>query len=136
TDRQIISQRTPIGVDRSWSQAQLNLKLEPGRRHRMPSNGWPAPGRLGVFHAPEVIHGIHREGSLPRRPLLPRDCYGCGYFHPISLSFPFLITFPSPRGRPPRHENGGYPERLTLWDERRPGLCWCSKPAITLARVA
>ena len=92
TDRQIISQRTPIGVDRSWSQAQLNLKLEPGRRQRMPSNGWPAPGRLGVFHAPEVIHGIHREGSLPRRPLLPRDCYGCGCFHPISLNFPFLIT--------------------------------------------
>ncbi len=36
TDRQIISQRTPIGANRSWSQAQLNLELEPCRRDRMP----------------------------------------------------------------------------------------------------
>src|SRR5207248_4574718 len=72
TDRQITSQRATIRVNRSWSQAQLNLELEPCRRDRMPNHGWPALRRLRVIHAPEVIHGIHREGFLPRAPLSQR----------------------------------------------------------------
>src|SRR5260370_37440390 len=89
TDRQIISQRTPISVNRSWSQAQLNLQLEPCRRDRMPNHGWPALRRLRVIHAPELIHGIHREGFLPRAPSFPETTTAA------AASTPFLSVFHS-----------------------------------------
>ena len=76
-----------FGVNRSWSQAQLNLELEPCRRDRMPSNGWPALGRLRVFHAPEVIHGIHREGFLPRAPSFPETTTAAAASPPYFYSF-------------------------------------------------
>ena len=55
-ERQVISERTPVRVDCSGSQAKLNLEVEPTGSSWLPTYGWPAFGRVGVFHGPDVIH--------------------------------------------------------------------------------
>ena len=68
---QVIGQPATISIDGSRSQAKLNLEIQPIRSERMPTKCWPTLGGVGVFHVSDVIHRIHREGSLPRTPSFP-----------------------------------------------------------------
>src|SRR5262249_4050969 len=113
-----------------------------------PTNASPPASRLTTHSSgpawiatPSPYETCIRYTAPPFRrtphPLLPRGCYGYGRFPTI---LPFLTTFPPPRWRPPRHENehpaGRYPWRRRSGTNAGRALCWCSKPAITLVRVA